>query len=422
MKKNLLITIALFSFMLNLLGLNAQWEPFNNGLDEGTCVSSIAVKDDILFIGIIKPSSWVVFGGGIYYSSLNGNSWTLINDSLAKSICVTDIFITGNNIFASSFHRDPNIILSTDNGLTWNRKDNGIVGVTTLAEFDGKIFAGTIKDGIFISDDNGTNWKYCGLKDSRISDIAVNGRNIFVATHSGLFISQDSGSSWKQKSNFGVGSIAFMDDIIFLTGDDGINISIDNGDNWIRRIISDTTYIDYIAISGNNIFVSAGYFKLENKNLLFYTIFHSSDKGESWNQKHEGLIPMDQYSPFELFVNCNDIFALTCGYGIFRAKISDLITTSVENEKHSEYALSISPNPFSELSIINYQLSIPSNVKIDIYNSIGNKIATLVDEFQDAGRHDFPFFVDNFKLADGVYYIHLICNFESIVKTICILK
>jgi len=64
--------------------------------------------------------------------------------------------------------------------------------------------------------------------------------------------------------------------------------------------------------------------------------------------------------------------------------------------------IKISPNPFSDFSIINFQLSIPSNVKIDIFNSLGEKITTLVDEYQDAGKHQAEFKAEG--LPQGMYY------------------
>ncbi|OGU15180.1 MAG: hypothetical protein A2X61_15125 [Ignavibacteria bacterium GWB2_35_12] len=84
--------------------------------------------------------------------------------------------------------------------------------------------------------------------------------------------------------------------------------------------------------------------------------------------------------------------------------------------------LSISPNPFSESSVISWQSAVGGRVRIEIYNSIGNKITTLVDEYMDAGKHNFLLSINNYQLADGVYYIQLISNGESIAKPICILK
>jgi hypothetical protein len=84
----------------------------------------------------------------------------------------------------------------------------------------------------------------------------------------------------------------------------------------------------------------------------------------------------------------------------------------ISTDKHSpnpikEKKITILPNPFYESSTINYQLSIPGSVKLDIYNSLGEKITTLVDEWQDAGNHSSGFDVGaihELPLPSGLYY------------------
>ena len=62
------------------------------------------------------------------------------------------------------------------------------------------------------------------------------------------------------------------------------------------------------------------------------------------------------------------------------------------------------PHPFSSSTKFNYQLSEPNRVKIDIYNSLGEKITTLVDEWQEAGRHNCELRIENYELSAGMYY------------------
>jgi hypothetical protein len=45
------------------------------------------------------------------------------------------------------------------------------------------------------------------------------------------------------------------------------------------------------------------------------------------------------------------------------------------------------PNPFNPSTVISYRLSVSSNVKLTIYNILGQKIKTLVNSFQSAGEH-----------------------------------
>ena len=63
------------------------------------------------------------------------------------------------------------------------------------------------------------------------------------------------------------------------------------------------------------------------------------------------------------------------------------------------------PNPFSQSTVINYQLLVPSNVILKVYDVFGNEVRTLVDEYQAAGSHSAVFRSEN--LPPGMYYYTL---------------
>src|SRR6056297_458382 len=63
------------------------------------------------------------------------------------------------------------------------------------------------------------------------------------------------------------------------------------------------------------------------------------------------------------------------------------------------------PNPFNPSTTIQYRLSSDSNVKIDVFNSVGRKVATILDQQQQAGEYDVTFNADNF--SSGIYYYRL---------------
>ena len=63
------------------------------------------------------------------------------------------------------------------------------------------------------------------------------------------------------------------------------------------------------------------------------------------------------------------------------------------------------PNPFNPETIINYELPITNYVSLDIYNSIGQKVATLVNEKQAAGSYAASW--DASEFSSGVYYYML---------------
>ena len=60
------------------------------------------------------------------------------------------------------------------------------------------------------------------------------------------------------------------------------------------------------------------------------------------------------------------------------------------------------PNPFSIRTEIRYNVSNPGRVRVVVFNSIGQHIATLVDAEQSAGSHST--FFDAGQLPNGVYY------------------
>jgi hypothetical protein len=63
------------------------------------------------------------------------------------------------------------------------------------------------------------------------------------------------------------------------------------------------------------------------------------------------------------------------------------------------------PNPFNPNTIINYELQITNSVDLSIYNSLGQKVATLVTGKQSAGFHQVEWDASGF--ASGVYFYKL---------------
>ncbi len=59
------------------------------------------------------------------------------------------------------------------------------------------------------------------------------------------------------------------------------------------------------------------------------------------------------------------------------------------------------PNPFNPSTTINYNLPEAANVKLIIYNILGQEVKTLVNEFKEAGVHTVNFNAS--KLNSGLY-------------------
>ncbi len=78
------------------------------------------------------------------------------------------------------------------------------------------------------------------------------------------------------------------------------------------------------------------------------------------------------------------------------------------------------PNPFNASTQISYELSVSSEVKLDIYDILGRHIATLEDGTQPAGSHQVVWNAD--ELASGVYFYKLQANDYNDTKRLLLIK
>ena len=78
------------------------------------------------------------------------------------------------------------------------------------------------------------------------------------------------------------------------------------------------------------------------------------------------------------------------------------------------------PNPFNPTTMIKYSLPKAQMVTLEVYNVLGQKVATLVDAHQNAGFYEVNFNAD--RLASGVYLYVLRTGSFSAVHKMLLLK
>lgn len=78
------------------------------------------------------------------------------------------------------------------------------------------------------------------------------------------------------------------------------------------------------------------------------------------------------------------------------------------------------PNPFNPTTNIIYEIPNFGNVKIIVYDLMGRKIKTLINEMKNRGNYELQF--DGSNLASGIYYYRLQTNGNSIAKQMLLLK
>jgi hypothetical protein len=78
------------------------------------------------------------------------------------------------------------------------------------------------------------------------------------------------------------------------------------------------------------------------------------------------------------------------------------------------------PNPFNPVTTIAYTLPKTSKVNIMLYNMLGERVMTLVDEEKSAGRYEMR--INASHLASGIYFYQIQAGDFAESKKMLLLK
>ncbi len=95
-------------------------------------------------------------------------------------------------------------------------------------------------------------------------------------------------------------------------------------------------------------------------------------------------------------------------------------TTDGEPLPRKSVLLTNYPNPFNPTTTIMYSLPEAARAKIVVYNSLGQVVKTLVNDYVEAGEHTINF--DASQLATGVYYYRLTTSHYAETRKLLLMK
>jgi hypothetical protein len=101
-------------------------------------------------------------------------------------------------------------------------------------------------------------------------------------------------------------------------------------------------------------------------------------------------------------------------------QITTVETLTEKSLPKTYYLFQNYPNPFNPITVIGYQLPIRNDVEISVYNTLGEKIITLLSEIQEAGYHSVQWNASDF--ASGIYYYKIKAGAFISVKKMILLK
>lgn len=292
---------------------------------------------------------------------------------------------------------------SIDSGITWR----SIFDSTEVGSWYPEVYARHIKISPFNSD----NIVLSGLiRKESLEELS------FIAT-------TDFGSTWYENPYelFTVNDFEFIshDSVIFHTNN-GRYVSSAGGANPILydSLISNRTFYDL----ADNQF----YFSIEN------SLMTSDTKGlASWT-----LVDSFRSRIVDIFgVDDSDSVYVCTEHAVFTYDGLKLDTMfglssglSINDDLHYSQGFRLEqnfPNPFNTYTNINYSLKQSGNVRIDVFDLLGNKISTLISEYQNPGSYSVRWDgkSDNeMEASSGIYVLRLMTDASNETKKMIMLR
>ena len=237
--------------------------------------------------------------------------WQMMNSPLATPE-ITKLSVAPNGyIYAQTSNKE--LFRSDDNGLTWSKISTLINSANNFTfGSDGKIYA-TSGGGIAISTDLGLTWERKELTlDGSITDIEITNSGYIIACEyyldqyymNGIYVSTNGGSQWTKVTTGldGEALIGMCKDsfgnLYALTVWGAIFKSTDEGYNWTLKIDLPGVAFDIELDSNNKIFAASS-----SSGTTSQAIFRSTDLGNTW-------VMVNPQMTFNLFIDeQNNIYA-----------------------------------------------------------------------------------------------------------------
>jgi hypothetical protein len=93
---------------------------------------------------------------------------------------------------------------------------------------------------------------------------------------------------------------------------------------------------------------------------------------------------------------------------------------AVDEVLPTELTLTAYPNPVQSQATVQYTLTEAEDVRFEVYDMLGRRVATLTNERKQAGVHEVPF--DASQLASGVYFGRLHVGGQTLTQKITVVR
>ncbi|BDQ01495.1 T9SS type A sorting domain-containing protein [Ignavibacterium sp.] len=323
-------------------------------------------------------------GTGIFRSTNYGLNWSQVHSTSGEIPTIAVDFTNPGIAWATKWGGGGGFLKSTDYGQTWAAQPTfagiNMWGVHTNPNDGNEVFAGCYSCGsTWRTKNGGSTWLQIPITSSHYQVYITDSMSVYAAQSSGLYK---------------------------LTSPFFIPVELES---FIAQVVENKVVLEWITSTELN---NSGFeiqYSVDNKTfdyIAFVPGFGTTTEKHSYSYTVENL-----------------------GKGVhyFRLKQIDYdgtetLTNSVEvninNNLIKDFALEQNyPNPFNPSTKISWHSPVGSWQTLKVYDMLGNEVATLVNEYKDAGSYQVTFDSEKYNLPSGVYIYKLQAgNFVSTKK------
>ena len=317
------------------------------------------------------------------------------------------------------------VFKSTNAGVSWTNVTSGlpnktITSVTVYPTDENLVFltfSGFGTNKVYKSTNGGTNWVSINgnLPDSPVNDLYVHTGNtgypntFFVATDIGIFLTENDGANWFEIST-GMPNTVVMH-LDYSPSNQMLRAGT-HGRGVYEAFVDFTIPVELVSFTANQQdkkIVLNWKTATETNNSHFEV--ERKFKNQEW-EKLDVVAGAGTITEYRNYFYEDDFTSLPYnGTVLYRLKqvdyngefeYSNVIAVEAEFIP-TEISISQNyPNPFNPVTTIKYWLNVEANVRIDIYNSLGQSIEAVVNEVQSAGNYSVQW--DGTNYASGIYF------------------
>ncbi len=382
---------------------------------------------DLETISFVNENTGYTFGeGGLGYKTTDGGStWSPLTTGVSAGL-YGSFFLDENTGYVCG--GSGTILKTTDGGASFTPQPSGATSsfYAVYMVNENVVYACGSSSKVRKTTDGGTTWTNEDVTVSvSLNDIQFGDENhgIAVGSYGSTFTTTDGGTTWSYE-NVGSGTLYSVYIEKVSTGTASVYAC-----GSLGHILKNPNLVVPVELVSFNASISG-----TDVNLTWKTATETNNKGfqierKSGSGKYENVSFINgngtTTAPQQYSYTDKD---LSAGSYTYRLKQVDFdgsyyYSSEVEVDLNSpaEFAMEQNyPNPFNPSTTIEYSIPQDGFVALKIYNSLGQEVSRLVNNFVKAGNHSVTFNASS--LASGIYYYKIEAGSNVKVRKMMLLK